>query len=149
MRKKRLIGVIAAGGLAATGLAVTAAMAQASAPVSCSVSKHSGRACVIVHDDSQGQVHSVRVNGRCLLWSSSAPDHYYGQVSVAMNSTPDVQTYSGHNCEGNTQNSMIVYWANWSGERTNFRPVYISPAPPTPVRGGCGVEVHPGEIIHC
>jgi hypothetical protein len=129
MKKKRLISVIAAGGLAVTGLAVTAAMAQAWAPADCSVLKHSGSACVVIHDDSRGQMHSARVNGRCLPWSDQGPDRYYGDVTVAMNSTPDLKTYFGYHCESDTQNAMFVNWSDKADKRTNFRSVYISPMP--------------------
>lgn len=148
--KKRVISACLAGGLAATGLVVTAATAQASAPVRCGVSKHSGQACVLVNDNTGGEVHSIRVQGQCLLFSNSSTRHYYGNVYVPLSLWPDTLTYSGYNCEGNTQNTMNVNWHQGSGEDTNFRTVDISIGNSGPaVGGGCGVAVQPGEVIHC
>jgi hypothetical protein len=127
MKKKRLISLIAAGGLGAATLAVIAASAQASAPTHCdAASKHAGTACVFIDKQvPSGTADSVRVNGRCLTQSGGdgGKKYYYGQVSVRMDSTPTVETYTGYWCEGNTEDTYEVKttWADKAGKDTNFR----------------------------
>jgi hypothetical protein len=127
MKKKRLIGLIAAGGLGAATLAVIAGSAQAGAPVNCNAaSKHNGTACVFIDKKvPSGTADSVRVNGRCLRQDpgDGGKKYYYSNISVRMDSKPTVETYTGFRCEGNTQDTYEVKttWADKAGKRTNFR----------------------------
>lgn len=132
LKKQRLVSVLAAGGLGAATLAVVAGSAQAWAPVPCSVSKHSGNACVLLDDETHGLIHSVRVNGQCLLFNSGFPNHYYGKVTVPMNTTPTLQPYFEYHCEGNTNaDGLGVNWSDKAGKRTNFRRVVVTLPPKT------------------
>jgi hypothetical protein len=122
--KKRLFGMIAAGGAAAAALAVTASPAQAaSQPPQCQAG--AGDACLAVTNGTKGQVHSISVNGYCVSFPTDSVNQYFPEVSVAPSgASPTTLTYSGYRCESNTQNSQPVVWSTgpWDG---NYRWVVI------------------------
>ena len=63
------------------------------------------RACVAVQYLTS-DVKSIRVNGRCLIGHSGR----YPNAVVPLPGTPDVQTYGGTRCEGNTQTRANASW---------------------------------------
>ena len=121
--KKRSITLATAGAVAAAGLAVAAGSAQASQwPPACQYHAH---ACVAVDNQTGGNVHSLRVNGQCLLFNNPGTSHYYSRAAVEYGGTPTTLTYSGYHCEGNTQNSETVRWDTNTGSG-NYRWAHIT-----------------------
>ncbi|MGW0337827.1 hypothetical protein ACWD0J_39560 [Streptomyces sp. NPDC003011] len=122
--KKRLIGMITAGGAAAAALAVTAGPAQAaSQPPQCQAD--AGGACLAVTNGTKGQVHSISVNGRCVSFTTDSVNQYFPEVTVPSSGTsPTTLTYSGYHCESNTQNSQPVVWSTGPWD-SNYRSVVI------------------------
>lgn len=68
-------------------------------------------------------VKSVRVEGRCLIGPSGHhPDIFVNDVAGVY---PELLTYGGSRCEGNTHNSAQVRWAN-NVDNERYRWVTIS-----------------------
>jgi hypothetical protein len=154
MKKKRLVGVVAAGGLAGmAALAMTAGSAQAWAPVTCTAAaKHSGNACVLVTDKTDQdiwQLSALSVNGTCLVFTNKKQNYYYPTVAVPIKSTPTVVTYTGGDCQTGRPNEDEVSWRSWAGEDTNFRKVTIKGMNYVPGGGrGCILDSRV-QVIHC
>lgn len=109
-----LAGVVTAVAVAAGTLALTAGPAAAAG-----CSAPAGQSCVAVRYFA-GHVKSSRVNGRCLIGDAGR----HPGVIIDQFGTPDVQTYGGTRCEGNTHNSADVHVGREDGE--GYRWITIS-----------------------